>query len=329
MNKKELPFEPLPLFAHYHQQTILGAFLGFAAEPTLTETCYVKLQDGDQMAYEVTTPPSWTSQDPSVLMIHGLCGSHRSIYVVRMAKKLMKRGIRAIRINLRGCGTGKGLARKFYHGGQSNDILAVVQDVAKKTPLSPLMLMGFSLGGNLALKLAGEERREMPLSLQRVVAVSPPMDLKASVERLNQEDNHMYQRYFIRLLQEDIDERRKLFPEERYIHLHKEMTLKQFDALYIVPTFGFRTSWDYYQKASSINYIEGISVPTSIIISKDDPIISSAAIEKEIFPPNLHVFMTQKGGHMGYLGTPGKRFYWLDAILLDWVDDWKTKIAFG
>src|SRR4029453_9162833 len=112
----------------------------------------------------------------AVVLLHGLCGCHRSAYMRRLAYKLWRCGLRAIRMNLRGCGSGKGLARQPYHSGQSEDVRAVLDELHAETPQSPLQLVGFSLGGNIALKLAGELGNTVAASLQQVIAVCPPAD---------------------------------------------------------------------------------------------------------------------------------------------------------
>jgi predicted alpha/beta-fold hydrolase len=117
-----------PLLIDPHLQTIVAAKLSFAWEPSST-TCLVALPDGDRIALEVSTPTGWQPDDPTVVMLHGLCGCHRSPYMQRLAHKLLRCGIRAVRMNLRGCGSGKDLARYPYHSGRSADVLAVLESL--------------------------------------------------------------------------------------------------------------------------------------------------------------------------------------------------------
>ena len=104
---------------------------------------------------KLSTPRGWQPQDPTAVLLHGLCGGHRSSYMQRLARKLWRSGLRAVRMNLRGCGSGRGLARYPYHSGRSADVLAVLESLLQTTPQSPATLIGFSLGGNIVLKLAG------------------------------------------------------------------------------------------------------------------------------------------------------------------------------
>ena len=149
-----------------------------------SRTEYVHLPDHDWLAMEVTTPPSWKPGELTVVMVHGLCGSHKSPYQVRMARKLAAKGIRAIRVNLRGCGSGRGLARNPYSAGCSNDIRCALEQIKFEAPESPILLMGFSLGGNIVLKLAGELGSNA--LIERVIAVSPPADLVSSMKLIEQ-----------------------------------------------------------------------------------------------------------------------------------------------
>jgi uncharacterized protein len=139
-----------PLLTDPHLQTIVAAKVTFAREP-LSTTCLVELPDGDRIALEVSTPTGWQPDDPTVVMLHGLCGCHRSPYMQRLARKLWRSGLRAVRMNLRGCGSGRGLARYPYHSGRSADVLAVLENLLQTTPQSPVTLIGFSLGGNIVL----------------------------------------------------------------------------------------------------------------------------------------------------------------------------------
>jgi predicted alpha/beta-fold hydrolase len=143
-------FRPFPCLTHPHLQTIVAAELTWSREPP-SSTHFVELSDGDTIALEVSTPRAWQPNDPTAVLLHGLCGCHRSPYMQRLADKLWRSGLRAVRMNLRGCGSGRGLARYPYHSGRSADVLAVLERLLQTTPQSPVTLIGFSLGGNIVL----------------------------------------------------------------------------------------------------------------------------------------------------------------------------------
>src|SRR3989344_3985554 len=117
----ELPFDPFPFIDNPHRQTVMSSILNFLFEP-VSESQLVRMVDGDYISLEVTTPKDWKGTDLTVVFVHGLCGSHKSSYLVRMARALEPLGIRVIRLNMRGCGSGEGLARHLYHHGFGEDV---------------------------------------------------------------------------------------------------------------------------------------------------------------------------------------------------------------
>ena len=317
---EEIPFEPFPFLTDPHQQTIIGSFFNLLIEPTSTRKL-VSLKDGDKLSLEITTPKGWKPTDLTVLMVHGLCGSHRSPYLVRMAKKLEPLGIRTVRFNMRGCGSGRGLAKQIYHSGRSEDVFEATKALQAEHPESPIVLIGFSLGGNIVLKMAGELNTLGQTFLHKVIAVSPPADLFSSVLLLGDEANGMYERYFYRILRNDVVYLHKTFKDLPRIDLPRSLKLYEFDQLYTAPRCGFTSAQDYYNKCSSIYYIEEISLPCKILLAEDDPIISASSFNGVRLPSNVNLFKTKKGGHMGYLGHPrsDKGLYWLDSLLIDWI----------
>lgn len=318
----ELPFEPFALFSGSHQQTIIGSFLHLEKEPK-SKRLMVTLPDLDRIALEITTPKDWKPTDPTVVMIHGLCGSHRSPYLVRMTKKLAKRGIRSVRLNLRGCGSGRGHARQLYHAGRSDDVHHALDVLKKAFPESPTVLIGFSLGGNIALKLAGELQGFAEKFMKGVIAIGPPIDLLSSVNLVNEKSNRIYEKYFVRLLKSEVSYRHKKYPDLEKVHLPRRLTMFEFDEYYTAPQTGFKNAVDYYRKCSAVIFIPQIEVPCTILFSEDDPIISPKTLDGIRLPKNVRIFKTKHGGHMGYLSSPLSKggFHWMDEVLLDWIQE--------
>ena len=222
---------------------------------------------------------------------------------------------------MRNCGSGKGLARHIYHSGRSEDIFESIKALKRGHPESPIILIGFSLGGNLVLKLAGELGDIGKEFLRGVIAVSPPVDLYSSVQMMGDPANAMYERYFYKLLRADVHYRHRKFKDLPRIHLPRNLKLYEFDQLYTAPTCGFNSVDDYYNKCSSAHFVPDITIPTKILLAEDDPIISASSLDSIKIPSSVDLFKTKRGGHMGYLGTPGseKGFYWLDSVLVDWI----------
>ena len=317
---RELPFDPFPFLHGPHHQTIIGSFCGFLFDPA-SDQKLILLPDGDRLSLEVTTPRGWKPTDPTVFLVHGLCGSHKSPNLVRMARRLEPLGIRAVRFNMRGCGSGKGLAKQIYHSGRSEDVFESIKVLKKEHPDSPIVLIGFSLGANIVLKMAGELGAVAKPFIQKMIAVSAPVDLYSSILMIGHPDNAMYERYFYKLLRADVHYRHKKFKDLPPVNLPRNLKIYEFDQIYTAPTCGFRSVHDYYSRCSSAQFVPDIALPCKILFAEDDPIVSSHSLDDVSLPSNVEVYRTKKGGHMGYLGNPQgeKGFHWLDSLLIDWI----------
>lgn len=317
---QELPFDPFPFIDDPHKQTIISSVFNFLFEPA-SDQKLVALPDGDKISLEITTPREWKPTDLTVFLVHGLCGSHKSPNLVRMARRLEPMNVRTVRYNMRGCGSGRGLSKHIYHSGRSDDIFECLKAVKKEHPQSSIVLIGFSLGANIVLKLVGELNSLGSTFLKGVIAVSPPVELYSSVQMLGDPANAIYEKYFYRLLRADVHYRHKKFKDLPPVNLPKNLKLYEFDQLYTAPVCGFKSAIDYYNKCSASHVVGDITIPCKILLAEDDPIISPASLDKYTLPSNVNIFKTKKGGHMGYLGTSEGRkgFYWLDSLLVDWI----------
>ena len=318
--KQNLAFDPFFLLKTAFQQTVFSAFLFNHSGPP-SKTKYVPLEDGDVLALEVSTPSQWKKEDLTVVMLHGLCGSHKSGILARVSKKLYRKNVRSVRVNLRGCGSGKGLSKNIYHSGLTEDILEVLKNLKKEDPLSEIVLVGYSLSGNMVLKLVGELEDKAQALIQAVISLSPPVDLKESFELFDHKENRVYLRYFMNLLRAELKFLKKRFNTFLNAEMPKNMSFTEFNEKIIVPNFGFQDLEDYYQKCSSKFFIPKIQVPTKILFCDDDPIVSSKSLDDLELPDNISIYYTEKGGHLGYLTSPMHKhgFYWLDGLLLDWI----------
>lgn len=309
------PFTPLPLLGHPHLQTIVGNLVSLGREPP-SVTRLVALPDGDRLALEVSTPPAWRDDDPTVVMIHGLCGSHRSTYLVRLAAKLVARGLRAVRLNLRGNGSGEGLARRPYGAGCSDDVRAALEDLRAAWPRSPLSLAGFSLGGNIALKLAGELADEGPALLEQVIGVCPAIDLVACWRRLTTQP--LYERHFVSALLAEM-RRRHAASGEPAPRFPRGVSLFEFDDRYTAPRLGFPGALAYYEGSSARPRLGSIRVPCRVLFAEDDPIVDARAFEGAPFPAGAQLVRSPRGGHLGFLGVSRAGVRYMDDLVLGWV----------
>lgn len=313
-------FRPLPLLGNRHVQTVLGTYLRGPVRSITSTERRVPLDDGDCLVVHDSVPPSWRAGDPIALLVHGLGGSHRSSYLRRLTVQLLPHGFRVLRMDLRGCGRGLPLARRPYHAGCSADVRAAAEAIQRETPQSPLILIGFSLGGNIVLKLAGEAAERPVPGLVRVAAVAPPIDLERCADLIAQPSNRFYDRFFVRELMALARRRQRLFPDLPAVQFPRPLTLRLFDDVYTAPRSGFRDAADYYNQASSLPLIAQIAVPTLILTARDDPFIAVEPFEALQAPGHVTVRIVRHGGHLGFLGWDGAGgIRWAERRVLEWV----------
>jgi predicted alpha/beta-fold hydrolase len=207
------PFAPHPLVRGGHAQTLAAFF--WRREPFVERAArhFVAVPDGDRVVLHDDRGPSWRTGDRVALLIHGLAGCHASPYLQRLVGKLQARGLRTFRMDLRGCGAAVGQTRRPYHAGQSADAAAALEKIAELCPGSPVALVGFSLGGNIALKLLGEAPSSVPANLERAMAVCPPIDLAACAKSLSRGVNRLYDRYFTRMVVRQVAQALRVTPD--------------------------------------------------------------------------------------------------------------------
>jgi predicted alpha/beta-fold hydrolase len=313
------PFRPLLGLGNAHVQTVLAHLAPGPGFTRPSQPRIVDLGDGDRLVWHDSTPSHWRTGQPVVVLIHGMGGSHRSGYMQRTARLFWEMGYRVVRADLRGCGLGVGLARKQAHGGLSGDLRLLLRDVAALAADSPMVLIGFSLGGNVVLKAVGEGG--LPSAVRAVAAVAPPMDLARCSALISSARNRVYDLYFVNDLVNQAKLRAQFFPDVPAPKLRgPAKTLRGFDDCYTAPLWGFDGAEDYYRRQSSLPWVEKISTPTLLLTARDDPFI---AVEPflAIKPGGaITVEIQQRGGHLGFLGADGRGgVRWADARLAAWV----------
>jgi predicted alpha/beta-fold hydrolase len=238
----------------------------------------------------------------------------------RVACLLLARDWRVVRLDLRGCGQGAAVARKTYNGGCSGDVRAAVAAIHEWDPAAPINLAGFSLGGNIVLKLAGEGFDRPVDGLEAVAAIAPPIDLEVGARLIALKRNRLYERYFVESLRGQVAWQARFFPDMPRPRFPRRLTLRLFDDLYTAPQGGFRDALDYYRSSSSSSLIGRIEIPTWILTSRDDPFIDVEPFEKLRPRANLHLEIAVRGGHLGFLGPDGAGgFRWAERRMVDWL----------
>jgi predicted alpha/beta-fold hydrolase len=244
----------------------------------------------------------------TIIVVHGLEGSSDSQYMLGVAEKAMAAGMNVIRYNQRNCGGTEDLAPVLYHSGLSEDVAAVAKEVISRDKVSRLALVGFSMGGNIILKLAGEWGRNMP-QLRALVAVCPAIDLAVSSDTLHQRGNRIYEKYFLWALRRRLRQKARLFPEQFDVkRLRGIQSLREFDDKVTAYYCGFAGVDDYYDRASSVHVLGKISVPTLILHAANDPFvkISEQTRQKIASNKNIQFEESSDGGHCAFIGASQK-----------------------
>src|SRR3990172_4659216 len=241
---------------------------------------------------------------------HGIEGSVSSVYMKATAQKGFRLGFNVVRVNLRNCGGTEHLTPTLYHGGLSEDLRAVTTELIERDGLSEISLIGFSLGGNLVLKLAGEYGNEPPKAVRAICAISPSVDLSASAEEIERRSNWLYHQDFLRRLRKRIYLKKRLYPELYDLaKIHLVRTIRDFDEHFTSLAHGFVNADDYYSQASSIRVLAEIRIPTLIIHAQDDPFIPFAPLTNPAISsnPNILLLAPERGGHVAFVAANSSR----------------------
>jgi uncharacterized protein len=244
-------------------------------------------------------------EHPTVIIVHGLEGSAEARYVMGTAEKAWDRGLNVIRYNVRSCGGTERLSSTLYHSGLTSDLRALVTTLREHDGFNNLLLVGFSMGGNQVLKLAGELGTDGPSLIRGVCAISPAIDLDASAVAIARRENWLYQANFVRSLKASLRRKAAIFPQLYDVEvLRRVRTLRSFDDLVTAPSFGFRDALDYYTRSSSGPLIPSIRIPTLIIHAEDDPFIPFEPLTDPAISTNQSIVlvMPEHGGHVAFFG---------------------------
>jgi hypothetical protein len=261
---------------------------------------------------------------PTIIVVHGLEGSSLSPYMRGTAEKALAAGFNAIRLNVRNCGGTAHLAETLYHAGLTDDLRAVISELIERDGLNEIFVVGFSLGGNIALKLAGEYGAEPPRQLIGVCAVSPSIHLSSCADAIGMRSNLIYHLRFLRALRRSVRIKAQLFPDRYDASLLGGVrTIREFDNRFVAPHWGFRDAEDYYSKASALGLIAHIRIPTLILHAKDDPFIPFSPFEgREIKEnPSVLLIASERGGHVGFVSARanGENLFWYETMIMEFV----------
>jgi hypothetical protein len=321
-------FTPRRFFSNGHLQTILGNFLPRINSLPPAEIVLVEVSPAtvNQIASRIRCdchwqPPEVRASRPTIIIVHGLEGSSESQYVIGNANKLWLAGANIIRMNMRNCGGTEALTPTLYHSGLSSDIDAVMRHFVALYSLTSISLIGYSMGGNLVLKLAGDLGASAPPFLRSVIGISPAVDLGPSADALHAPQNRIYELKFLRALLARYRRKVALFPRT-YDPSRAEgiRSIRQFDERITAFYSGFTGADDYYHRAAAARVLDRIAVPTLMLNAADDPFVRILAESRAKIAGNPHITFIESnhGGHCAFLTRPcdGYDGYWAEHTLL-------------
>lgn len=269
-------------------------------------------------------PQEVRAQRLTVVLIHGLEGSSNSQYMIGNTARALAAGFNVVRMNMRSCGGTDEICPTIYHSGRSGDVAAVIRKIVETQQLESIALVGYSMGGNLILKFAGETASALPPQLKALVGVSPLMDLAVSSAALHEPQNRVYEWHFLRNMIARVRRRAVLFPAiYGGAEIEKIHTLRLFDEHIVARYGGFAGADDYYFKVASSHYADRLNVPTLILHSIDDPFVRMLSQTRAtlIANPNVTYVEMQRGGHCAFLESPqnGDDGRWAEKTLLGFL----------
>ena len=299
-------FRPHPWFRGGHLQTIAAFFLPRRIELPAAEERLVEVEPG----VSVLCHCHWQKDRRALtlLVVHGLEGSSESQYMMGMARSGLAAGMNVVRMNQRNCGGMDHWAATLYNSSRSADVAAVARSLLERDGIPAFVLVGFSMGGNLVLKLAGEWGSDGPAEFHGVVAVCPAVNLAAGADALHEPANRIYEYYFLLQLFRRFRRKVKLFPSNfDASRLRGVRTLRDFDDRVTAYYCGFTGADDYYDRAAAAHVIDRIARPTLVIHAANDPFIRilPATHQALLSNPNITYIETEDGGHCAFIAERG------------------------
>lgn len=317
----ESSFRPAPWLKNPHLQTIIAGRLRPQPKVDIRRE-RIELPDGDFVDADWQARPEEIPGSPIVVVVHGLGGSIESRYARAMLHALRARGWRAVLMHLRGASGEPNRQARGYHSGDTADVGFFIDLLHQREPDTPLAVIGYSMGGNILLKLLGERGDDLPLTTG--VAVSVPFDLALCAKAINQGFSRIYQATLIASLRELAEAKfRDMTPPINLPELASLKDFYAFDDAVTAPLNGFASAQDYYDTCSSRRFMHRIKLPTLVVHAKDDPFMSAEVIptDQEL-SPSVRLELSDHGGHVAFIsaGRAGRPQFWLEERIPEWLD---------
>lgn len=316
-----IPFEPHPLLRNPHAQTLAAAFLP-RRFPNLPQS--IPREFEVEPGTRIRGYCHWQAaprERPTLVLVHGLEGSSESGYMLGLAERAFRAGWNAVRLNQRNCGGTESLTPTLYNSGLSGDYRVVLAELIERDALPEIFFAGYSMGGNLVLKMAGELAAAAPPQLHGVAAVCPCIDLALCADALALPRNVVYNRHFVRRLKARMRRKELLFPGKFDLSVLPSVgTVRKFDDVITAKYCGFRDAADYYARSSALLVVDRIRVPTLIVTAQDDPFVPFSSFSKPAVTGNrcIQMIAPERGGHCAFLSRhAGDARHWAEARIFE------------
>ncbi|MBI4388538.1 MAG: alpha/beta fold hydrolase [Nitrospinae bacterium] len=312
-------FEPHPLVRGGIMQTVFAAKM--TESPALPPRVRHRVELGKNSTLLLFELERQNPGRPQVLLAHGMGGCSESPYMLRMAGKLWTEGFGVFMMNHRGSGPGIGLCDRLWNGGSSGDLDSVVRFILRLHPRDPVLIVGFSLSGNILLKYLGEGRL-IPSNVAGAFAVNPPVDLKVASQMLSEgRFAAIFNGYYMKMIRRQAQALVECFPGVFHPPVDSR-TIREFDEKYTAPAAGFKDVEEYYSQCSANRFIESIRVPSVILSARDDPFVPPDDFQRVPMSPSVRYYAPDEGGHLGYISkdvTPLGDHRWMDHVIVEWA----------
>lgn len=317
-------FEPHALLRNGHAMTIAAAFVPRKFDLPAAEERLFQVDPESRILGRCHWQPGKRRDAPVIAIVHGLEGSSDSNYVRGIAEKAYRLGYHAVRLNQRNCGGTESLTPTLYNSGMSGDYRSVFEELANGDGFEQIFFVGYSMGGNLVTKMAGEYGDAVPKALRGVCVVCPAMDLGACADALERPDNFFYQRHFVKGLMARYARKAKLFPG----HYPRNgfgavRSVREFDDKITAPQFGFRDAQDYYDVVGAKKVVAQVRVPMLMITAQDDPFVPYELFLRADPGQNraIEYVTPEHGGHCGFISNRiGAERFWAEQMIVKFCD---------
>src|ERR1700737_572999 len=318
-------FEPHAWARNGHAMTIAAAYWPRRFALPQAEARLFRVAEDSQLLAGGHWQEGKPRDVPVIAIVHGLEGSCDSNYVLGIAEKAYQRGFHVVRLNQRNCGGSEKLTPALYNSGMSGDYRAVFEELAEGDGFSQIFFAGYSMGGNLVTKMAGEYGNAAPRALRGVCTICPALDLAACADALEKRENYFYQRHFVKGLMARYARKAAEFPKIYSQNgFGKIGSVRQFDDAITAPCFGYRDAQEYYEAAGAKKVIGQVRGPMLLITAEDDPFVPyvsllAACVEHN---PSIRFLAPQYGGHCAFISNKsGAERFWAEQRIVEFCEE--------